>query len=116
MREYLLGEFLHMRFFANGPSIPDNLLQARDEGRVVFFCGSGVSRARAGLADFYGLADQVMRNLGTTPNSRAERLLRAVREAKLDADLGSLVSADRVFGLLEAEFGIPEVRRSGMDG
>ena len=25
-----------MRFFENGPAIPDELLHARDEGRVVF--------------------------------------------------------------------------------
>ena len=37
-----------MRFFENGPAIPDELLHARDEGRVVFFCGAGVSQAKAG--------------------------------------------------------------------
>ena len=35
-----------MRFIANGPSIPDELLTARDDGRVIFFCGAGVSRPR----------------------------------------------------------------------
>ncbi len=34
-----------MRFLENGPSIPDELLLARDQGRVVFFCGAGVSRS-----------------------------------------------------------------------
>jgi hypothetical protein len=29
-----------VRFVADGPSIPDELLVARDEGRVVFFCGA----------------------------------------------------------------------------
>lgn len=48
----------------NGPSIPDELLIARDEGRVVFFCGAGVSMAFAGLADFFGLANEVIRRLG----------------------------------------------------
>ncbi|KPU61997.1 hypothetical protein AN403_6135 [Pseudomonas fluorescens] len=28
-----------MQFVANGPDIPDELLQAHEEGRVVFFCG-----------------------------------------------------------------------------
>ncbi len=41
-----------MRFFSNGPSIPNDLLTARDEGQVVFFCGAGVSRAFAGLPSF----------------------------------------------------------------
>src|SRR5688572_29693341 len=45
-----------MRFAADGPDIPDDLLIARDEGRVVFFCGAGVSRARARLPSFFELA------------------------------------------------------------
>jgi hypothetical protein len=48
------------RFLAGGPSIPDQLLVARDGGRVIFFCKGAVSRARAGLADFFGLAKQVL--------------------------------------------------------
>jgi hypothetical protein len=44
-----------MRFLASGPSIPDELLVARDEGRVILFCGAGVSRAQAGLSDFLSL-------------------------------------------------------------
>ncbi len=49
-----------MRFFENGPSIPDELLIARDEGRVVFFCGAGVSKARAKLLDFFRLVEKVI--------------------------------------------------------
>ena len=51
------------RFLAAGLSIPDEVLVARDEGRVTFFCGAGVSRARARLADFFGLAEQYSRPL-----------------------------------------------------
>jgi len=51
-----------MRFIEGGPSLPDALLRARDEGRVVFFCGAGVSRARAGLEDFGSLAEFVGKN------------------------------------------------------
>ena len=46
-----------MRFLVDGLDVPEELLTARDEGRVVFFCGAGVSRARANLPDFYGLAE-----------------------------------------------------------
>lgn len=53
-----------MRFIADGPSIPDELLVARDEGNVIFFCGAGVSRARAGLDGFFGLAEKVAERLG----------------------------------------------------
>jgi len=29
-----------MSFFKNGPSIPDELLERRDQGRVTFLCGA----------------------------------------------------------------------------
>jgi hypothetical protein len=32
-----------MQFIAHGPDIPDALLQAHEEGCVVFFCGAGIS-------------------------------------------------------------------------
>jgi hypothetical protein len=50
-----------LRFLADGPTLPDELLVASDEGRVLFFCGAGVSRAKAGLPDFLGLAKSVLR-------------------------------------------------------
>ncbi len=53
-----------MRFVANGPSIPDDLLIARDAGDVIFFCGAGVSRHRAGLPDFLKLGGDVIDLLG----------------------------------------------------
>ena len=52
-----------MRFLADGPTLPDHLLTARDQGQVIFFCGAGVSRAKANLPDFYGLADLVVEDL-----------------------------------------------------
>src|SRR6516225_10047548 len=42
-----------MRFLPDGPALPDDLLNARDQGQVIFFCGAGVSRAKADLPDFY---------------------------------------------------------------
>ncbi len=69
-----------MRFLKDGPTIPDNLLIARDEGRVVFFCGAGVSRARAGLSDFFGLAENVIRKLGVHTDNPAYKILNEARE------------------------------------
>ena len=63
-----------MRFIEDGPSIPDELLNAHDEGRVVFFCGAGVSRG-AGLPDFFGLAEAVLCELGVSANSNARKVL-----------------------------------------
>ena len=32
-----------MQLVANGPDLPDALMQAHEEGCVVFFCGAGIS-------------------------------------------------------------------------
>lgn len=56
-----------MQFVTHGPDIPDALLQAHEEGRVVFFCGAGISYP-AGLPDFKGLVDEIYQRNGTTRN------------------------------------------------
>lgn len=53
-----------MQFVTNGPDIPDALLQAHEEGRVVFFCGAGISYP-AGLPGFKGLVEQIYQLNGT---------------------------------------------------
>jgi hypothetical protein len=53
-----------MQFVANGPDIPEPLLQAHEEGRVVFFCGAGISYP-AGLPGFKGLVDEIYKRVGT---------------------------------------------------
>jgi SIR2-like domain len=93
-----------MRFAPDGPSIPDELLNARDEGRVVFFCGAGVSRARADLPDFFGLAEKVIQELGVREDSTIRKVLHKAREIGDEVGVPGLISADRVFGLLEREF------------
>ncbi|WP_263770124.1 anti-phage defense-associated sirtuin Dsr1 [Propionivibrio soli] len=54
-----------MQFITRGPDIPDALLQAHEEGRVVFFCGAGISYP-AGLPGFKGLVEQIYQLNGTT--------------------------------------------------
>jgi NAD-dependent SIR2 family protein deacetylase len=56
-----------MQFVLNGPDIPNALLQAHEEGRMVFFCGAGISY-QAGLPDFKGLVDEIYQRVGTTQN------------------------------------------------
>ena len=51
-----------MRFVAEGPNIPDRLLEVRDEGWVVFVCGAGVSKP-AGMPDFVRLTRDVLDHL-----------------------------------------------------
>ena len=85
-----------MKFCEDSPNIPDELLIARDEGRVVFFCGAGVSMARAGLPSFLGLTKQVIKELKVQSDELAYEKLNEVKKG--------IGSADQVFGALEREF------------
>lgn len=98
-----------LRFLADGPSIPDELLTARDEGRVVFFCGAGVSRARAGLPDFFELASSVAERLGVPTESPVRKIIEEARQIAARVGEDGLISADRVFGILERQFTIPDI-------
>ena len=60
------------RFIADGPDIPERLLWAHEEGRVVFFCGAGISYP-AGLPSFKGLVDQIYAQLGATRSDVEEQ-------------------------------------------
>lgn len=75
-----------MQFVTNGPDIPDALLQAHEEGRVVFFCGAGISYP-AGLPGFKGLVEQIYR-LNGTELSDIER--EAFERGQFDATLDLL--------------------------
>ena len=101
-----------MRFTQNGPDIPDDLLLALDEGRVVFFCGAGVSRAKAQLPDFFGLADDVLNSLGVEKDSPAAKILAKAKEMEDQTGVPGLISADRVFGLLERDFLSADIDRA----
>lgn len=64
-----------MQFITNGPDIPDALVQAHEDGRVVFFCGAGISYP-AGLPGFEGLVRGVMQRTGEPPDATEDDLLR----------------------------------------
>lgn len=57
-----------MRFFHDGPKIPNLLLERRDQGRVVFLCGAGVS-IKAGMPTFVELTDYVVECFDPSPSS-----------------------------------------------
>jgi len=57
-----------MRFIKNGADVPEQLVQAHEDGRVVFFCGAGISYP-AGLPGFNGLVSNLFEALGEKPNS-----------------------------------------------
>lgn len=73
-----------MQFIANGPDIPDELLHAHEEGRLVFFCGAGISYP-AGLPGFKDLAEELMRLAGEPPNADEENL---IKQEQVDHALG----------------------------
>lgn len=86
-----------MRFTKNGPDIPEQLLQAHEDDRVVFFCGSGISRP-AGLPDFEGLSDRLYKATNQVPNA----VQRAALEAKrFDVAIGLLEDS-----LLDGRMGV----------
>ena len=60
-----------MQFVTSGPDIPESLLQEHEEGRLVFFCGAGISYP-AGLPGFKGLVDEIYRRVGTVRTSIEE--------------------------------------------
>ena len=101
-----------MRFLSNGPSIPDDLLTARDAGDVIFFCGAGVSRHRAGLPDFLKLGGDVIDLLGAGEKSVARKLFRRIKALEPIDGVGGLVATDRVFSLLEREFDQRDVQNA----
>lgn len=78
-----------MQFICQGPDVPERLLQAHEDGRVVFFCGAGISYL-AGLPGFAGLVEQLYADLGVMPS--------AVQKSAINAK-----QFDTAIGLLEAE-------------
>jgi hypothetical protein len=75
-----------MQFVINGPDIPDDLLQAHEEGRVVFFCGAGISYP-AGLPGFEGLVNRIYQQIGTVRSPIEQD---AYKRSQFDATLNLL--------------------------
>ncbi|NDV21349.1 SIR2 family protein [Desulfovibrio sp. JC022] len=101
-----------MKFVKDGPIIPNDLIQARDEGRAVFFCGAGVSKESAGICDFTELCERVAVTLQVQDESPVRTLMRQAKEIN-GLKLGSsLLSVDRIFGLLERDFYIKDIERA----
>jgi hypothetical protein len=82
-----------MQFIKNGPDIPERLLQAHEEGRVVFFCGAGISYP-ARLPGFAGLVKKIYEALAVTPNAVHQA---AIKAGQFDTAIG-LLEVDIVSG------------------
>ena len=95
-----------MRFLPEGPNIPDELLEERDNGNVVFLCGAGVSYP-AGMPDFLGLARFVVEELGTPQNAPSRDMLSMWKDETIPA--GARPSLDQIFNLLQQEYAAGDV-------
>ncbi len=82
-----------MQFIAKGPDIPERLMQAHEDGRVVFFCGAGISYP-AGLPGFSGLVKKLYAALGITPTPVQ---MAAIKAGQFDTAIG-LMEADIIGG------------------
>jgi len=82
-----------MQFVRHGPDIPERLLQAHEDGRIVLFCGAGISYP-ARLPGFAGLVEKVYETLATAPNAVQQA---AIKAGQFDTAIG-LLEADIVGG------------------
>lgn len=94
-----------MRFFANGPNIPDLLLQRCDQGRVVFLCGAGVS-LKAEMPTFVELTQHVVEFLSPPDGSPISAAFKPWLKKDYD---GPRVPLDQIFHLLYQEYGRQDV-------
>lgn len=85
-----------MQFVQHGPDIPERLLQAQEEGRVVFFCGAGISYP-AGLPGFSRLVSKIYDAVGEPPSSLEQT---AIKAGQFDTTIGLLEA--RIMGGREA--------------
>lgn len=75
-----------MQFVKNGPDIPERLLQAHEDGQVVFFCGAGISYP-AGLPGFGDLVKRVYANLAVQRDPEQQA---AFNSGRFDTAIGLL--------------------------
>ena len=89
-----------MRFFSDGPAIPDNLLDRRDNGLVVFLCGAGVSK-NSGLPSFVELAKYVIESLHPPKDFK---ILNSFQPCEKEYK-GSILPLDQIFNFLHQVYG-----------
>lgn len=64
-----------MQYVSGGPDVPNALVQAHEDGDVVFFCGAGISYP-AGLPGFKGLVEEIYERVGEPPSVSEEKELK----------------------------------------
>lgn len=75
MNENTTAKEPYVKFFEEAPEIPVKLLQLHEEGKVVFFCGAGISYP-AGLPGFKDLVLRIHKHLNHIRPKNEQNLLR----------------------------------------
>ena len=100
-----------MRFRVDGPSIPDSLLEKCDAGRVVFFCGAGIScypkNSALRLPNFRELTNRIIRHFRPSPNSDIMKAMKLLDES----ETANSTSLDEIFYLIQKTFCKEEVNQ-----
>ncbi|MCT4627724.1 SIR2 family protein [Halodesulfovibrio sp.] len=104
-----------MRFIPNGPDIPLSLLKARDENRVIFFCGAGVSQACSGICSFEELTQKVFEKLHVSKTDGIYTLIERIKTVEEEHGVHGLLSTDRIYRELEREFDPAEIKSAFVD-
>lgn len=99
-----------MQFVRKGPDIPERLLQAHEDGRVVFFCGAGIS-CLSGLPSFSGLVDRLYETLAAKPNAAQSA---AIEAGQFDTAI-NLLEADIVGGRETVRQALPDILSPDFD-
>ena len=99
-----------MRFKADGPAIPDILLEERDAGNVVFLCGAGVS-IPAGLPGFVDLTRHVIDEVDPPQDSEIRRAFGPWIDKDSTVLGGVRPGLDHLFQLMNREYGRERVAR-----
>ena len=98
-----------MRFNENGPNIPDELLDKCDHGKVVLFCGAGVS-FNSGLPSFIELTKAVIDFFFFLESSEVyQEFLPWITENSNKSHLRTPL--DQIFHLLYQDYGRDEVNQ-----
>lgn len=100
-----------MRFFRDGPSIPNSLLEQSEAGRVVFFCGAGVScysrNSEIQMPNFLDLTRRVVKHFKPSVDSEIVDALNSWNNGSET----NLMSLDQIFYQIKNTFCEDEVNK-----
>ena len=97
-----------MRFKESGPNIPDELLDKCDHGKVVFFCGAGVS-FNSNLPSFIKLTELVIDFFHPPKTSEIQKAFSPwLQDEKFSQPK---VPLDQIFHMLYQDYGRDHVNR-----